>query len=106
MYTYTQVNDIIPIHNKKIKNKIKTGQALCQRCVSIPVRESTTPLGNSTSNKNSQIANNNQDAGACAGCNQQLREGQALVALDRQWHVWCFKCHTCDTVLHGEYMGK
>lgn len=42
----------------------------------------------------------------CAGCNQELREGQALVALDRQWHVWCFKCQSCQTVLHGEYMGR
>ncbi|KAF4533454.1 hypothetical protein B566_EDAN001180 [Ephemera danica] len=42
----------------------------------------------------------------CAGCQDELKEGQALVALDRQWHVWCFKCQACDTVLHGEYMGK
>lgn len=60
-------------------------------------------------NINSSIGNvtgSGGDPGACAGCRQQLREGQALVALDRQWHVWCFKCHSCDTVLHGEYMGK
>lgn len=42
----------------------------------------------------------------CAGCHEDLKEGQALIALDRQWHVWCFKCHTCSAVLHGEYMGK
>lgn len=29
-----------------------------------------------------------------------------MVALDQQWHIWCFKCGTCGTVLHGEYMGK
>lgn len=28
------------------------------------------------------------------------------MALDQQWHIWCFKCGTCGTVLHGEYMGK
>lgn len=78
------------------------GQALCHRCVGIPVREASTPLGNSTSTK----SGGHTDPGACAGCGNQLREGQALVALDRQWHVWCFKCHSCDTVLHGEYMGK
>lgn len=80
------------------------GQALCHRCVSIPVRESATPVGGTPSS--GVGGGGGQDPGACAGCRQQLREGQALVALDRQWHVWCFKCHSCDTVLHGEYMGK
>lgn len=28
----------------------------------------------------------------CAGCGQLLRDGQALVALDKQYHIWCFKC--------------
>lgn len=31
------------------------------------------------------------DPNECAGCNEQLREGQALIALDRQYHIWCFK---------------
>lgn len=31
------------------------------------------------------------DPNDCAGCGDQLKEGQALVALDRQWHVWCFR---------------
>lgn len=35
-----------------------------------------------------------------------MKEGQALVALDQQWHIWCFKCGSCGTVLHGEYMGR
>lgn len=42
----------------------------------------------------------------CAGCHEELKEGQALVALDQQWHIWCFKCGTCGIVLHGEYMGR
>lgn len=42
----------------------------------------------------------------CAGCGKELNEGQALVALDQQWHIWCFKCGTCGVVLHGEYMGR
>ena len=42
----------------------------------------------------------------CAGCHDDLLEGQALIALDRQWHIWCFKCAACSTLLHGEYMGK
>lgn len=42
----------------------------------------------------------------CSGCHGELKEGQALIALDRQWHVWCFKCSDCEIPLHGEYMGK
>ncbi|XP_046614687.1 actin-binding LIM protein 2 isoform X3 [Neodiprion virginianus] len=92
-----------PLLGQGAKVTLVQGQALCHRCVSIPVREASTPINNSgpPPGLESQI-----DPGACAGCRQQLREGQALVALDRQWHVWCFKCHSCDTVLHGEYMGK
>ena len=41
----------------------------------------------------------------CAGCGQPLRDGQALVALDKQYHIWCFKCTACEVLLHGEYMG-
>ncbi|KAL6432192.1 hypothetical protein ACFW04_006706 [Cataglyphis niger] len=91
-----------PLLGQGTKVSLVQGQALCHRCVGIPVREASTPLGNSTSTK----SGGHTDPGACAGCGNQLREGQALVALDRQWHVWCFKCHSCDTVLHGEYMGK
>ncbi|XP_054726771.1 actin-binding LIM protein 2 isoform X3 [Anastrepha obliqua] len=46
------------------------------------------------------------DPNDCAGCGELLKEGQALVALDRQWHVWCFRCKACNAVLNGEYMGK
>lgn len=31
------------------------------------------------------------DPNACAGCGEQLKEGQALIALDRQWHISCFR---------------
>ncbi|XP_012234436.1 actin-binding LIM protein 2 isoform X9 [Linepithema humile] len=91
-----------PLLGQGTKVSLVQGQALCHRCVGIPVREAATPVSNSTGTK----SGGHTDPGACAGCGNQLREGQALVALDRQWHVWCFKCHSCDTVLHGEYMGK
>ncbi|XP_011877968.1 PREDICTED: actin-binding LIM protein 2 isoform X6 [Vollenhovia emeryi] len=91
-----------PLLGQGTKVSLVQGQALCHRCVGIPVREASTPISNSAGTKGGGHA----DPGACAGCGNQLREGQALVALDRQWHVWCFKCHSCDTVLHGEYMGK
>ncbi|XP_017754183.1 PREDICTED: actin-binding LIM protein 2 isoform X4 [Eufriesea mexicana] len=93
-----------PLLGQGTKVSLVQGQALCHRCVGIPVREASTPVGNSTATRGS--GDGPADPGACAGCGNQLQEGQALVALDRQWHVWCFKCHSCDTVLHGEYMGK
>lgn len=31
------------------------------------------------------------DPNNCAGCGAELKEGQALIALDRQWHIWCFR---------------
>ncbi|XP_045455249.1 actin-binding LIM protein 2 [Melitaea cinxia] len=46
------------------------------------------------------------DPNECAGCGQELCEGQALVALERQWHTWCFACGQCGAVLQGEYMGR
>lgn len=42
----------------------------------------------------------------CAGCKEELKEGQALIALEKEWHIWCFKCTSCEAVLHGEYMDK
>ncbi|KAK9308194.1 hypothetical protein QLX08_001677 [Tetragonisca angustula] len=93
-----------PLLGQGTKVSLVQGQALCHRCVGIPVREASTPVGNNSATRGA--GDGPSDPGACAGCGNQLREGQALVALDRQWHVWCFKCHSCDTVLHGEYMGK
>ncbi len=46
------------------------------------------------------------DPNNCAACNTELKEGQALFALDRYWHLWCFRCTMCGQVLSGEYMGK
>ena len=76
------------------------------------------------------IAGNGQPESGdrCAGCSGLLRDGQALVALDKQYHIWCFKCTACQVscdwllpelslvntqlslvnsqvLLHGEYMG-
>ncbi|XP_056631382.1 actin-binding LIM protein 1-like isoform X4 [Diorhabda sublineata] len=70
-------------------------EVLCPKCVQIPVQDMS-PKSSPTTNS----------ANECAGCKEELKEGQALVALDQQWHIWCFKCTTCGTVLHGEYMGR
>uniref|UniRef100_A0A8C5NAI1 Actin binding LIM protein 1a n=1 Tax=Gouania willdenowi TaxID=441366 RepID=A0A8C5NAI1_GOUWI len=43
---------------------------------------------------------------SCAGCGRDIKNGQALLALDRQWHLGCFKCKACSKVLTGEYISK
>uniref|UniRef100_A0A7E4VR20 Actin-binding LIM protein 1 n=1 Tax=Panagrellus redivivus TaxID=6233 RepID=A0A7E4VR20_PANRE len=43
---------------------------------------------------------------ACAECGEQLSTGQVLLALNKSWHVWCFKCSECAAVLQGEYMAR
>uniref|UniRef100_A0A131XCG5 Putative actin-binding lim zn-finger protein limatin involved in axon guidance n=1 Tax=Hyalomma excavatum TaxID=257692 RepID=A0A131XCG5_9ACAR len=70
-------------------------ECLCSKCIQIPV-------------VTSQSVEEPHINGAvkCAGCSDDLREGQALIALDKQWHIWCFKCTHCNVVLHGEYMGR
>ena len=50
-----------------------------------------------------QPANGGGGGGAlddrCAGCAEDLKDGQALMALDKQYHVWCFKCHSCQVTI-------
>uniref|UniRef100_UPI00398E9C0A actin-binding LIM protein 2 isoform X9 n=1 Tax=Pristiophorus japonicus TaxID=55135 RepID=UPI00398E9C0A len=42
----------------------------------------------------------------CGGCALEIKNGQSLVALDKQWHLGCFKCHTCGKALSAEYICK
>ncbi|XP_030069293.1 actin-binding LIM protein 3 [Microcaecilia unicolor] len=42
----------------------------------------------------------------CAGCKEEIKHGQSLLALEKQWHVSCFKCQTCSVILTGEYISK
>ncbi|KAM5170948.1 actin-binding LIM protein 3 [Mantella aurantiaca] len=42
----------------------------------------------------------------CAGCKEEIKHGQSLLALEKQWHVSCFKCQTCGIILTGEYISK
>ncbi|XP_070608754.1 actin-binding LIM protein 1 isoform X3 [Erythrolamprus reginae] len=42
----------------------------------------------------------------CAGCGRDIKNGQALLALEKQWHLGCFKCKACARVLTGEYISK
>ncbi|XP_043925140.1 actin-binding LIM protein 3 isoform X2 [Protopterus annectens] len=43
---------------------------------------------------------------SCAGCKEEIKHGQSLLALEKQWHVSCFKCQTCGVILTGEYISK
>ncbi|XP_018618162.2 actin-binding LIM protein 1 isoform X9 [Scleropages formosus] len=63
---------------------------LCQRCVQ-PMSPGPKDICGSSS---------------CAGCGRDIKNGQALLALDRQWHLGCFKCKACGKVLSGEYISK
>ncbi|XP_058650261.1 actin-binding LIM protein 1 isoform X20 [Onychostoma macrolepis] len=63
---------------------------LCQRCIQ---PTSPTPKDISTPSN-------------CAGCGRDIKNGQALLALDSQWHLGCFKCKACGKVLSGEYISK
>ncbi|KAM4854442.1 actin-binding LIM protein 2 isoform 5-T5 [Thomomys bottae] len=43
---------------------------------------------------------------SCGGCGLEITDGQALVALDKHWHLGCFKCKTCGKLLNAEYISK
>jgi actin-binding LIM protein len=84
---------------------------LCQKCIhaekELDARLVAPEASAATSNGGGGSCNGIAAASSdnCAGCGQELKDGQALVALDKQYHIWCFKCTTCAVLLHGEYMG-
>ncbi|XP_047654142.1 actin-binding LIM protein 2 isoform X24 [Phacochoerus africanus] len=43
---------------------------------------------------------------SCGGCGAEIKNGQSLVALDKHWHLGCFKCKTCGKQLNAEYISK
>ncbi|XP_075011233.1 actin-binding LIM protein 1 [Calonectris borealis] len=65
-------------------------ECLCQMCAQ-PMASSPKELSASSN---------------CAGCGRDIKNGQALLALDKQWHLGCFKCKACGKVLTGEYISK
>uniref|UniRef100_A0A668ARH3 Actin binding LIM protein 1a n=1 Tax=Myripristis murdjan TaxID=586833 RepID=A0A668ARH3_9TELE len=71
---------------------------LCQYCVQPMSPGPKDILGSSSTHKKSQKN--------CAGCGRDIKNGQALLALDRQWHLGCFKCKACGKVLTGEYISN
>ncbi|XP_035907143.1 actin-binding LIM protein 2 isoform X3 [Anopheles stephensi] len=93
--------------NRAIEQKQE--QRTIKEITSSPTKAATLQHHQETVKKQQQLLQNGgkqPDPNDCAGCQQQLKEGQALIALDRQWHIWCFKCNACGTTLNGEYMGK
>ncbi|XP_008070835.1 actin-binding LIM protein 2 isoform X2 [Carlito syrichta] len=65
---------------------------MCQRC-SLPA-------------SGSGSVHLSQGLRSCGGCGAEIKNGQALVALDKHWHLSCFKCKTCRKLLTAEYISK
>ncbi|XP_036183985.1 actin-binding LIM protein 2 isoform X20 [Myotis myotis] len=43
---------------------------------------------------------------SCGGCGTEIQSGQSLVALDKHWHLGCFRCKACGKELSAEYISK
>lgn len=69
-------------------------------------RSATLPHSISSPSNGFLQSPNHRPFTTCAGCKENIKDGQALIALDLHWHVWCFKCTQCQTPLHGEYVAK
>ncbi|XP_064918669.1 actin-binding LIM protein 2 isoform X24 [Columba livia] len=67
-------------------------ECICQKC--------SLPPSSSTSSFPVQNLRN------CGGCGSEIKNGQSLVALDKHWHLGCFKCNTCGKQLNAEYISK
>ncbi|XP_070469503.1 actin-binding LIM protein 2 isoform X44 [Equus przewalskii] len=68
-------------------------ECVCQKCSLPPVAAgSSAPLS--------------QGLWSCGGCGTEIKNGQSLVALDKHWHLGCFKCKTCGKQLNAEYISK
>ncbi|KAM9424676.1 actin-binding LIM protein 2 [Pholidichthys leucotaenia] len=66
-------------------------ECICQKCTQpLPVN-SPAPI---------QAVHN------CCGCGKEFKNEQSLVALDKHWHLGCFKCKVCNKVLNAEYISK
>ncbi|XP_026744803.1 actin-binding LIM protein 3, partial [Trichoplusia ni] len=81
-------------------------EVVCSACVAAPQRQTARAAPQPRAEPPRRPDSAPLDQNECAGCGQELSEGQALVALDRQWHTWCFACGECGAVLQGEYMGR
>ncbi|XP_019899015.2 actin-binding LIM protein 2 isoform X12 [Esox lucius] len=64
---------------------------ICQNCTQPLPADSPAPI---------QAVHN------CCGCGKEFKNEQSLVALDKHWHLGCFKCKVCNKVLNAEYISK
>uniref|UniRef100_A0A3B4G6Z6 Actin binding LIM protein 1 n=1 Tax=Pundamilia nyererei TaxID=303518 RepID=A0A3B4G6Z6_9CICH len=78
---------------------------LCQYCVE-PMSPGPKDILGSSSEYFYKKERFKSDLKNCAGCGRDIKNGQALLALDKQWHLGCFKCKACNKVLTGEYISK
>ncbi|KAL2754496.1 hypothetical protein ACRALDRAFT_2043465 [Sodiomyces alcalophilus JCM 7366] len=44
----------------------------------------------------------NDDIFPCKGCGEILEEGKAFELAGNRWHINCFRCHTCNTLLDSD----
>jgi len=72
----------------------------------IPVLHNDVGSPEESKQKQSEEKKDGGEYNACAGCRNPIKSGQALLALDKQWHLWCFTCNKCGCLLAGEYMGR
>lgn len=42
----------------------------------------------------------------CCGCGKEFLQEPSLVALDKHWHLGCFRCRVCTKVLNAEYISR
>ncbi|KAF5898165.1 actin-binding LIM protein 2 isoform X2, partial [Clarias magur] len=66
-------------------------ECICQKCIEPQPANSTAAP---------QAVHN------CCGCGKEFKNEQSLVALDKHWHLGCFKCKVCNKVLNAEYISK
>ncbi|XP_035531200.1 actin-binding LIM protein 2 isoform X17 [Morone saxatilis] len=66
-------------------------ECICQKCTQPLPANSPAPI---------QAVHN------CCGCGKVFKNEQSLVALDKHWHLGCFKCKVCNKVLNAEYISK
>ncbi|XP_061525696.1 LOW QUALITY PROTEIN: actin-binding LIM protein 2 [Phycodurus eques] len=66
-------------------------ECICQNCTQPLPANSPAPI---------QAVHN------CCGCGKEFKNEQSLAALDKHWHLGCFKCKVCNKVLNAEYISK
>uniref|UniRef100_A0A8C2Z9Y9 Actin-binding LIM protein 2 n=1 Tax=Cyclopterus lumpus TaxID=8103 RepID=A0A8C2Z9Y9_CYCLU len=66
-------------------------ECICQKCTEPLAASSPAPI---------QAVHN------CCGCGKEFKNEQSLVALEKHWHLGCFKCKVCNKVLNAEYISK